>query len=211
MTEPKTKKRFSLKRISLSSLLVLMTVFCVLVAIWASQVQPLIDQYAAMKVVKLRGGGWRARPIEATFWQKWFLEPEAFQEVYSVNLNKAKLEEDDLPKLGALRNLKSLYLEGSNFSDEGMGALSSIRGLEELDLRYCSLTDAGIKRLGDKPQLRMLNLNGSDISDESIERLSSFSRLETLYIRWTRISAEGSKQLQENLPDCQVHYIGLQD
>jgi len=178
----------------------------VLVAVWVNQVKPLSDQLEARKMVESRGGSCFARSVEGAFWQRWLLEPEAFQEVYTIQLDGVELKADDAVKLAGMKHLKNLTLQRSNFSDTDMAALSNIKGLKELSLRYCPITDAGIKQLGQKPELKILKLTGCDITDDSVAQLSTCSNLKHLYIRWTQISAEGVEQLRQQTPDCEIYY-----
>jgi len=199
-------KRFSVVRVSLRLLLILMSAICILVAIWASHVKPLADQHEAMKMVNRLGGNWDARPIEGSFWQEWLLEPQAFQEVLRVNLDGVKLETEDAKRLSDMKHLTILSLQKSSFSDANMAAMPSLRELQELSLRYCQITDDGIARLGDKQQLKVLRLTGCDITDASVAGLSDCSSLRQLFIRWTQITPQGVERLREQLPDCEIYY-----
>lgn len=205
---PKGAKRGrSLKRVSLRSLLVLMTVCCLGFAFWSAQVEPLRRQHEANKMVVRLGGVVASSPIDASFWHRWVLDEEAIGWTVAVKLPYAiEFQPGDARRLAAMPRLERLDIAGSNIGDGDLAALARLDRLTELSLKYCQIGDAGVADLGEKPNLRRLVLTGCEVSDASIDKLASFGSLQELFIRWTRVTPEGAKRLSERLPDCVVLY-----
>ena len=200
------RRSFSIKRIGLGSLMILMTTACIAVAIWTSQVQPFREQWTAIQMVDRLNGNLRSEPIESSFWQRWLLEDDALQWVRLVDLTAAEFKQGDAGNLGAMRQLTSLDAKRSSISDDDLGALAGLRELEELSLNHCKISDAGMKKLGSKPELTTLRLTGCDVSDASIDQITRYANLKTLFIRWTAITPNGADEIRQQLPDCQVFH-----
>ena len=203
----KSKGRpFSLKRIGLRSLLILVTLACIGVAIWTSHVQPFRDQLTAMQMVTRLGGSLTTEPFESAFWQRWLLEDDALQWVRSVDLPAAEFKQGEAENFAAMTQLASLDIQRSNISDDDLASLAGLRELSELSLNRCKISDKGIKNLGKKPELTSLQLTGCDVSDASIDQITGCPNLKELFIRWTAITAEGADEIRERLPDCVVFH-----
>ena len=203
-----TSKRrpFSLKRLGLRSLMIFVTVACIVVAIWTSHVQPFRDQLTSMQMVTRLNGNLKTQPFESAFWQRWLLEDDALQWVNEVDLTDANFESGDPENFAAMTQLESLDLKRSNISDDDLAALARLSELRELSLNYCKISDAGMKNLGKKPELTTLRLTTCDVSDASIDQITDCPNLKTLFIRWTAITPEGVDKIRERLPDCEVFH-----
>ena len=87
------------------------------------------------------------------------------QELTSLNLSCAPLQEDSLPHLRFLQKLRELFLNSWNLehciSDAGMAHLSLLLNLERLSMRSnWHISNAGLKPLLKLPWLAYLDLRG---------------------------------------------------
>ena len=100
-------------------------------------------------------------------------------------LSGTVLLEEDLRRLGELRNLRKLMINGChNFGVEGaksLGTLVELKNwnmLEELGLNWCNVTDDGARELIQLGALKELHFRGCDlITDRGISYLALCKRL----------------------------------
>jgi hypothetical protein len=98
-----------------------------------------------------------------------------------VILDNPQLTDDDLKALDNAPLTRSLYLVGSQITDDGLIHLKNLQQLELLDLKKNKqLTDAGLVRLEGLKKLKLLILIG------------------------TRVTPAGAKELQQKLPNTQI-------
>ncbi|CCD20324.1 leucine-rich repeat protein (LRRP) [Trypanosoma vivax Y486] len=81
------------------------------------------------------------------------------------------ITKEELCTLGESRTLVKVDLE-SNDGITDVSALSMIRTLEEINLRYCPDVDEGVGALGSLPLLRELNVSSTAVKDSCILGLS---------------------------------------
>jgi hypothetical protein len=73
----------------------------------------------------------------------------------------SKVDDATLEKVGALSQLRSLYLVGSNITDAGLAHLKGLEKLETLDLsNSAQVSDAGLEHLKEIRSLRKLIIRG---------------------------------------------------
>jgi hypothetical protein len=66
---------------------------------------------------------------------------------YEVDLSKSSVENQDLPQLTKIPNLKTLSLDGTRIDDQGLQHLYAISSLEYITLRTPAVTRKGIADL----------------------------------------------------------------
>jgi hypothetical protein len=76
-----------------------------------------------------------------------------------------------LAKLGDLKRLEFLTLDGTLTDDSGLGHLKDLRRLKHLSLVDTSVTDAGLVHLKAMADLRALILARTDVTDAGIRDL----------------------------------------
>ena len=184
--EPKRKRRWF--RFSLKTFLVLVTLFCVLMAFLGSLVYRVNKQKEAIRWVQDHGGtvyyDFQSEDIEqgridgdaeppGPDWLRELIGVDYFADVAFVDVEGAKVK--DLEPLSDLTQLQVLILNDTQVSD-----LEPLRGLTQLQELY--LTDAPVsdlRPLRKLTQLKFLELSGTLVSD-----LSSLAKIKgvTIYL-----------------------------
>ena len=65
----------------------------------------------------------------------------------------------------------TLYLEGSELTDEGLGFLVGASNLQVLSVSHVPLTPKGLQALQQLPRLNQLDLTGCGLLDEEVRDL----------------------------------------
>jgi len=89
-----------------------------------------------------------------------------------VILDNPQLTDDDLKALDYAPLTRSLYLVGSQITDDGLVHLKNLKQLEQLDLKKNKrLTDAGLVHLEGLKNLKMLILIGTQVTPAGVKKL----------------------------------------
>jgi hypothetical protein len=204
----------SLKRFSLRSLFVLMTLCCVVFGLWAVYVNPYRLQLRSLAAVNRLKGESLVKTAEGSGWHRWLvtttLGDNSFVNVTAVNLAGRNAGDDAIRSLTGLVHLEELALDYTPITDEGLAALRSMPNLDRLSLRFTNVSDRGVDYLLALPNLHRVMLMGTKVSDDAIPKLSKLQGMSELYIRWTGISNDGAERLRTALPNCAVYHHALQ-
>lgn len=186
-------KRFT--RISLRTLLILITVFGVWLAV---QVNRAHRQREAVAWVLGNGGEvWKTDTEHpAPKWLRDMIGDEYFQNVVEVHLDW--LQVTDLTPLASLTKLESLYLRHTPVAD--LTPLANLTNLKWLNLAGTQVTD--LTPLANLTHLQSLNLRNTQVAN--LTPLANLANLEWVYISGTSITDAQVKQLQQALPDCRI-------
>lgn len=113
-----------------------------------------------------------------------------------LELGGTKCDATGLSKLRNLTNLKSLALNNNRFiDDKAAEVVSSMDGLEELNMTRTKVTGKGIAYLDRLEKLSKLSLGNLHLQDKDISSLKNFSNLTALYLGHNRIRSKGMKSL----------------
>ncbi|MBD3673446.1 MAG: hypothetical protein HUJ26_07955 [Planctomycetaceae bacterium] len=106
-----------------------------------------------------------------------------------LSIRLLHLRGDSLKKLGELRGLKSLTLDGTYFENHDWAAMGQLSNLEELNLLTCYLEDEQIQFLPELKKLRRLDLYGNRrLTQQSMSILQKIPHLEALTLTHTGLS-----------------------
>jgi hypothetical protein len=98
------------------------------------------------------------------------------------------------------------FTQSKDFTDAEAARLQGWTRLQELWLRGTQITDAGLRHLGRVRSLTKLYLHDTQITDAGLAHLKGLSNLRALYLPGSQVTDEGVKQLQEALPNCEIHH-----
>jgi len=137
-----------------------------------------------------------------------FMQITALVNLKSLGLSSSKIGDDVFSRL--IRSLSSLtclnLYECSNLTKKGLGRLSDLRQLSNLDLSFCFVEDETLENLASLSNLQNLTLYScARITDSGLSRLSSLSKLQVLSVIYCpKITETGVKRLSEALYACKI-------
>ena len=100
------------------------------------------------------------------------LTKKYLEEVTRLVLNDTKKVTDaGLKEVAKLRQLKGLYLEGTDITDAGLKEVTKLKQLNFLALNLTQITDLGLKGVAKLKQLRFVNLEDTNITESGVAKL----------------------------------------
>ena len=102
----------------------------------------------------------------APAWLISLLGVDCFGDVVSVSLPR-RARDNLLPRVGRLAHLKTLRLDGSTVTDQGMKTLGGLARLESLTLVRSRIGKDGFAHLAGLKNLHFLNLEGTNVDDNA--------------------------------------------
>ena len=138
------------------------------------------------------------------FWPRRWLGDDFFVSVDYVYLTTPGVTKSLLSDLAGLRDLRTLTLEQTEITDDGMEALAGLRQLTDLSIHDSSITDAGLKHLQGLTRLRKLKIECPRVGDHGLEHLKGLASLRELWLFDTRVTEAGEKSIRRALANCSV-------
>lgn len=131
-----------------------------------------------------------------------------------LTLSGAEFSDVEFGTLPRLKKLETLCLAGRSINDACLTHLAKIRipSLRSLNLEFSSVTEEGLRQFCEVYDLEYLNLYGSfKISAESVTAIAKMKRLRVLGVGATGISPQYERttavaELIRRLPKCRVDY-----
>lgn len=170
-----------------------------------------VGQWEAREIRVLRARNvfvqyvWEKKP-ERFFLDHWLLAGMHGKSCSSViDLRLPQIATDaDLELIGKyFHQLRSLNVEDSRISSQGLNALWKCRRLERLNISNTNVTSAGLAGIRDCTHLVDLDLRYTDIDDEGVAHLTNLRKLRGLDLRSTLVTDACIPSL-EQLPDLQI-------
>jgi len=125
----------------------------------------------------------------------------------TLNLwNCEEITNDGTAYLSGLKELRTLYVGGTQITDAGLAPLKGLTKLWTLNLDETQITDAGLAHLKGLANLRTLNLDETQITDAGLAaHLKGVTKLRTLDL-WgcEQITDEGVADLKKALPNTTI-------
>ncbi len=167
------KRRWA--QFSLGTMFLVVTLFCVWLAVVVDRANKQRDAVAAIKAVR---GAQVFYDVDAPkyvntfpkrFLRRW-LPQDYLDEVVAIHLDGSDVSDADLAHLNELPALQELSINDTQVTDAGLGHLKSLTGLKGLLLEYNhpQLTDAGLKHLEGLTGLQSLLLSGTQVTDAGV-------------------------------------------
>jgi Leucine-rich repeat (LRR) protein len=117
------------------------------------------------------------------------------------------LTDDCMPAVCSLPRLRSLLFDGvPGVTDRGIAALTNVRDLRELYLNGTQLTDRGLRHVAHLKDLWNLCLNDTRVSDEGVRLFGSLQSLNLLSLERTKVTGRTFASVVNN--DCFSLYLG---
>jgi hypothetical protein len=194
-------------RFGLRTLLMLVTILCVLLGWFMHGVQK--QRKAAARLEK-HGAIFDYFPAFAM--QPWsnycpgpmrarlnaLLPSNDWKRLTGVDIGSPDFRDEDLEILRDLPYLDDLRLTNTSLTDAGLSRLASIEAenLRLLDLSHTEITDAGLAELSHLKGLGWLFLGGNGITDAGLKHVAKLADLEYLSLDDTRVTDAGIAHLR---------------
>ena len=121
-----------------------------------------------------------------------------------LDLSGTKITDAGIANLRELTNLETLGLNGTQVTDAGLANLRGLTNLSVLSLNGTKITDAGLVHLRELTDLETLCLLGTKITDDGLVHFRGLTKLQFLYLSGTQVTDDRVRQLQADLPECQM-------
>ena len=220
---PGILRRWLVPRYSLRTLLVLMTLACIVCGVWLNRAirqRTAVRRFYELMSQRVVSDG--DNPVTMTYRYQgkneyykpivpeWLhplrdaIDEEAFGEVTGVQLMDTPVADDDLRHLAAVPTIEYINLRNTKITDAGLVHLRVCPRLNMLQFDGAPITDAGVAELTRYQELTSLSLSGTKITDAGLEHLARLPKLKELWLRNTAITDAGYKKLQAALPNCEI-------
>jgi hypothetical protein len=191
-------------RFSLRSLLVLVTVICLVLGLWitrARQRDQVVEHFQGFggyvgyhSQLRPDGSVDSDIPIRGPAWMRKYLGDNLFDSPAWLELgNQRPLTDTDLAPLARLKGLRTLCLNGAeNEISDGWSALEGLTDLQFLMIGPCkpAPTDAMLSHVARLHELETLQVRPSDFTGEGMAQLKGLSKLRDLHLgRVTNLDA----------------------
>ena len=100
-----------------------------------------------------------------------FLSAFPADAIYSIDASDAKINDDDLSKLGGLASIRELDLSGTTVGSNGVVNLKALNKLEKLWLDGSAIDEQCVPALISLNKLKKLSIVGTNLNDLSLESL----------------------------------------
>ena len=101
--------------------------------------------------------------------------------------------------------LKELRLHVGPVADEGMKAISTLVGLEILELgRFTPGADKATQHIAKLTKLKSLDLSASDLTDAGLKQLEGLKNLTELKIGFTKTTPAGQAAFKKAVPNAKI-------
>ncbi len=112
---------------------------------------------------------------------------------------------DAVVELMSLPALKELRLHVGPVADEGMKAISTLVGLEILELgRFTPGADKATQHIAKLTKLKSLDLSASDLTDAGLKQLEGLKNLTELKIGFTKTTPAGQAAFKKAVPNAKI-------
>lgn len=125
------------------------------------------------------------------------VEFNADGEVIKVDLNNAKITDDDLKHLERFSELEWLDLRVTPIGDEGVSHIRNLRKLKFLNVARTTFSDKGLEYISGLVELETLLIGTTKVTDEGMKSLAGMSKLKKMSIFRNAVTDAGLKHLEK--------------
>jgi Leucine-rich repeat (LRR) protein len=226
---PRPRRRWF--RYSLTTLLGLVTVLCLVLGLWVQRAE---RQRRAVAAVQSLGGvvhyGDESGDdsVHVPKWLLTLLGDDYFRSVTRLRLANPQVGDHELEQLKDLTALQVLRLEFTRVSDVGLAHLQGLTELRGLNLDHTQVSgpvlhhlkgmtklqglyiestplgDTALGHLNGLTALEELGLEDTQVTDAGLIHLKTLTNLRMLHLYNTQVSDAGCERLQIVLPNCRI-------
>ncbi len=198
---PVTPRRRRWFRISLRTLLLLVTLLCIWLGVKVNQARRQKEAIAALKSIGLRIDFYHQRRDQgfpdssaeppAPTWLRQITGDDFFQRVCSLGGNNPDFTDDHAAHLSALDHLMYLTIGDSPASDEALAQIGNTSSLEIVHFFNTPVGDCFVGRLAKSQKLSWLVLDNTRVTAEGLKSLSNLRELKVLNLSNSPIGNDG--------------------
>ncbi len=122
----------------------------------------------------------------------------------SLGLNHTAISGEGISQLANKRNLKVLSFMDTPITDSGLEVISGLASIEDLTLYDTRITNEGLRHLERLPHLSQFDLWDYKITDDGIRYLKQLKGLQSLTLRSTNVTDDGVRDLKAALPNTTI-------
>ncbi len=115
-------------------------------------------------------------------------------------LSNRPITDEQLRRLGSLKSIRALSLDGTQVTDAGLVHLPATGNLQEVNLAGTAVTDAGLETLARIESLTTIGLDGTSITDAGLARLTSMPNLKVVYLSKTNVTPKAMAAFEASMP-----------
>lgn len=115
-------------------------------------------------------------------------------------LSNRPITDEQLRRLGSLKSIRALSLDGTQVTDAGLVHLPATGNLQEVNLAGTAVTDAGLETLARIESLTTIGLDGTSITDAGLARLTSMPNLKVVYLSKTNVTPKAAAAFEASMP-----------
>ena len=127
-----------------------------------------------------------------------------FDAVVAIHLRDSQATDELLGRLRWLPGLESLALSHTDVSDAGLAQLKGLRNLKRLWLANTHVTDAGLVHVSGLTGLEELWLENTRVTDTGLDHLKRLTTLKGLWLDNSQVTHAGVAELQRALPGTTI-------
>jgi len=119
--------------------------------------------------------------------------------VIEADFRGLTIDDSALKHLAGLRRVRSVLLNETGVTDAGMATVGKVATLQNVDLRGCTISNAGLEPLVALSQLKALRLSGesgaTSVDDDGMVHVAKMKNLKALLLDFLWVSEVGLEQL----------------
>jgi hypothetical protein len=181
----KPKRRWV--QVSLRTVLVLVTLLCVVLGLW---IVPAERQRRAVAAMEEFGGRVEYEGYDPKGFLRRWLPKDYFDGVREVHF---------------YRQTEPGLVHENQVTNTGLAHLQGLTGVQGVGLNSTQVTDGGLAHLQRLASLKGLWLNDTQVTDDGLMYLKRLTRLQWLNLFSTQVTDAGVAQLQQVLPNCEIN------
>jgi Leucine-rich repeat (LRR) protein len=146
---------------------------------------------------RILGDDYFARPDNVTVCSDAAMESLVhLRQVRRLYLGGTQVSDAGLEHLSDVTQLEVLSIAGTQVTDAGLAYLAGLTQLQELWLMDTPVTDAGLERLTGLTQLRELSFVGGEVTDIGLRHVSKLTTLSRLWVTGAQVTRAGLEHLK---------------
>lgn len=133
----------------------------------------------------------------------------SLRSVRTISISDANVSNEDLRWVSDLPELRAMYLEQTEISEEQLDHLQGLK-LDWLCLARTWAGDDSLSSLSEMTTLEYLDLTRTRVTDAGLVHLEQLPNLKRLILLRSRVTEEGAAAIQAKLPGCEVSWEPLE-